>query len=253
HLSQAARINRLSGSGEALGYIEFTDYADTTYRYDVSGLNYVEYGELGSLIDLAGPVSQLQFSCYDGSDMASGPITDVNAVNLIKIEVTMTNSAEFAQDLVLSTSVFLNGGAILTTPDFEGWWCMDDDGGQMASDSSGRERHGTLENMSGNEWTTGVLGGALEFNGNSDYVDLPIGKVIENATDCTFAAWVKWSGQGDNYQRVFDFGSSTSVYMFLMANGGNGKPRFSITDFGSSNDDDVYAPDVLTADWHHMA
>ena len=123
HLSQAERIMSVSGSGESLGYIEFTDYAETTYRYDISDSNYVEYGELGSLVDIAGPVSQLQFRCYDGNDMASGPITDVNAVNLINIEVTITNSGERAQDKVFSTTVFLNGGAILTTPYFEGWWC----------------------------------------------------------------------------------------------------------------------------------
>ncbi|MCF7974384.1 MAG: LamG domain-containing protein [Phycisphaerae bacterium] len=252
YLASAASIESVSSSGDVLGYLQFKDYEDTTFRYAVNESGYVEYGEPNAMNEIAGPVSQFQLTCYDGNDLSS-PITDVNAMRLIHVDVACTSSIESDQDMTFTTSIFINTDRALTTPFFEGWWCMDDDGGKIALDSSGHGRDGTLMNMQGNEWTTGVLGGALELNGSADYVDLPIGSVIETATDCTVAAWVMWSGHGDIWQRVFDFGTGTTKYMMLTVNDGNGEPRFSITDSGSTNDDDVDAPDPLSADWHHMA
>jgi len=62
NLSKAVRITDVSDSAETDGYIEFEDNASDTLRYDISGSNYVEFGEVGSLNDLAGPVSQLLFT-----------------------------------------------------------------------------------------------------------------------------------------------------------------------------------------------
>ena len=58
-LSQVASIEAVSNANVTQGHIEFKDNEDDTYRYDISGSNYVEYGQVGSLIDLAGPVNQL--------------------------------------------------------------------------------------------------------------------------------------------------------------------------------------------------
>jgi len=62
-----------------------------------------------------------------------------------------------------------------------------------------------------------VLGGAtldgsgrLTLDGDNDYVDLPNG-ILDGLTDATFEAWVKWNGTAAGpWQRVFDFGTSTS-------------------------------------------
>jgi len=249
-LSQVASIESVSSADETQGYIEFTDFQEDTFRYDISGSGYVEFGEIGSLVDLAGPVSQLQFTCYDGNDLST-PITDANLIRLITIETTITHSGELTQDKVFSTSVFINQDMAKTH--FEGWWCLDDDGGKTALDSSGYGRDGTLENMSGNEWTTGVQGGALEFNGSTDYVDLPIGTVIEAATDCTIAAWVNWSGLGSTYQRVFDFRRSSTYYMYFTPEAAWGGMRFAITDGGQWREERTTTSEPLGTGWHHFA
>ena len=36
----------------------------------------------------------------------------------------------------------------------------------------------------------------------------------------SFAAWIRWNG-GANWQRIFDFGNSTTHYMFLTPNVGS--------------------------------
>jgi len=52
-----------------------------------------------------------------------------------------------------------------------GWWRFDEAGGVVAFDSSGKEHNGILKNMAGTEWTSGMLNGALAFDGANDLVD----------------------------------------------------------------------------------
>ncbi|MCP4452176.1 MAG: hypothetical protein GY809_11990 [Planctomycetes bacterium] len=251
-LNVARQITAVSTANDATGYIEFTDNDETTRRFDINGAtDYVQHGPVGDLADLAGPVSQLQFTCYDPCDLNT-PITDVNEIRLIKIKATLTNADELGQDKVFNTSVFIWRDG--TTSDLKGWWCLDDEEGTTARDSSGGGYHGTLKNMAGDEWTTGVLDGALEFDGYNDYVDLPIGTLVAEATDCTVAAWVKWSGQGDSWQRVFDFGNSTTEYMYFTINGGDDDPmRFAITDGGYSDEERTEVSYPMASDWRHVA
>ncbi len=252
HLSVAASIESVSDSSEVLGHIEFVATDENTYRYDVGDSGYAEYGQVDSQCDLAGTVTQLQFTCYDGNDMSS-PITDANEIRLIKIEITIANGSDDCRDKTFQTAVFIEKDPATTIPNFEGWWCLDDATGITAADSSGNGRHGTLENMSGDEWTTGVLDGALEFNGSGDYVDLPIGTLIEDATDCTVALWVNWSVRNDTWDHIFDFGSSTADHMYLVANGYDEYIRFAITDGGWSNEERIETTTSLGGGWHHVA
>ena len=60
---------------------------------------------------------------------------------------------------------------VLTTGNrLRGHWKLDEAAGTTAADSSGNGNHGTLTNMAGTEWTTGQVDGALEFDGNNDYI-----------------------------------------------------------------------------------
>jgi hypothetical protein len=65
--------------------------------------------------------------------------------------------------------------------------------------------HGTL--MAG----ASIANGALVLSGgqNGQYLDLPNG-LISTLTNATLEAWVTWTGTaGGDWQRIFDFGSST--------------------------------------------
>ncbi len=91
-----------------------------------------------------------------------------------------------------------------------------------------------------------VLGDALELDG-SGYVALP-----DPVANCkTVTAWVKWNGGGD-WQRIFDFGTDTSQYMFLSPRASSGKMRFGIRNGGGEQT--VEAPFALpTNTWCHVA
>jgi len=105
NLSKASKITAVSGPNVVSGYIEFKDNNSVTFRYDVSS-SYVEYGQTGNLSNLAGPVSQLQFTCYDYNDFNT-PTTDVNSIRLVKVQTTLANSLLHSQDKTLTASVYL--------------------------------------------------------------------------------------------------------------------------------------------------
>lgn len=251
-LSQAKSITSVSDSDTNLGTITFTDNQDTVYRYHVNGTNQVQFGEVGSLSTLAGPVAKFKFTCYDSNDLTS-PITDVNDIRFIKIESEFINSGELTQNQSFSTSVFINVDPIQAVSDMVGWWCLDDATGTTATDSSGLGNHGTLINMSNDAWTQGIFSGALEFDGTDDYVDLPIGSVIQNLTNCTISGWVNWSGSGDTWQRIFDFGTNTDYNMFLTPNTNEGKVKFAMTQNSWMDEDQTISSESLSSEWHFWA
>ncbi len=107
NLSKAARITAVSDSNTVNGYIEFTDNDANSFRYDVNGAsNYVEFGLVGSLSDLAGPVNQFQFTCYDACDL-NIPITNTGAIRSVKVETTLANTALLGQNKTFTTQAYL--------------------------------------------------------------------------------------------------------------------------------------------------
>ncbi len=134
-----------------------------------------------------------------------------------------------------------------STTGLVGWYKMDDN----VQDSSGKNYNGTL--TSGAGYDTGVDGKALGFNGSSTYVDLPIGPAINTMTNMTIATQVNFSGGTGSWQRIFDFGSSSTNYMFLSPRQGtSGSMRFAIRTT-AVGEQIVDSPAVLPTGWHHVA
>ena len=112
NLSKTARITAVSDSNTVNGYIEFTGNDANSFRYDVNAIsNYVEFGLIGNLSEMVGPVSQLLFTCYDSNDLDT-PITDVNSIRFIKVQTTLTNPAKLAQDMTFSTQAYIRTNAL---------------------------------------------------------------------------------------------------------------------------------------------
>lgn len=92
-------------------------------------------------------------------------------------------------------------------------------------------------------------GGVLKLDGNSNYVALP--NAVANAS--TFAAWVKWNGGGD-WQRIFDFGSGATNYLFLTPSASSGHIRFAITASGTAGEKIIESTGPMpTNTWCHVA
>jgi hypothetical protein len=121
-------------------------------------------------------------------------------------------------------------------------------------DVSGHGYTGVLTGITFLDSMTG-FGKAAQFNGTTGYVDLGASfgsGLIKSLTNGTATAWVNYTGAGNTWQRVFDFGSSTTVYMFLCTRNGSNYPRFAIMGSGKA---EVGASDsrVMSTGWHHLA
>ncbi len=118
NLSKAKKITVVSDSSVTNGYIQFVDNNDVNNRYDIASANsYVEYGPIGTLSDLAGPVSSLKFTCYDACnlDTALSPVTDVNVIRAVKVDATITNSASMGQAKTFTTRAYLRTNSVAGT------------------------------------------------------------------------------------------------------------------------------------------
>ena len=143
-----------------------------------------------------------------------------------------------------SASATTTGAAVAIS-----WLKLDETNGTTAADASGNTNAGTLVNSPA--WIGGKAGNALALNGSNQYATLP-NDVISNLHDFTVATWVYWNG-GGNWQRIFDFGSGTSNYLFLSPkNGANGKLRFAIKNGGGEQIIDGNAV-LPSGGWHHVA
>jgi hypothetical protein len=129
-------------------------------------------------------------------------------------------------------------------------------------DGSGHGRHATTYNDPVYVSGPTDFGTALELDGLNDYVELPIGSVINTLTDCTIATWVNWSGQANTWQRIFDFGSPPAsddedpmFYMFITTDAGGGNLRFAIKNGETTGgaEDQSTSSDVFPSGWQHVA
>jgi len=156
----------------------------------------------------------------------------------------------------LSCFVLVLGLALINTaeaqdPNLVGWWKLDETAG-IPIDSSGMGNHGmTYGNP---QWYTSEVGGALDFDGEDDYVNLPIGSIIASLTDSTFAIWTNFSNTGGAWQRLWDFGTGEDIYMFLSPRtGAEGPMRFAITTTSTIGESMIDTPTTLATGWHHVA
>ena len=105
-LTEANSIAAVSDSNETNGYIQFLNNDGNTMRYEIDASNYVVYGPVGNLSELTGPVSQLQFTCYDACDLDTA-ITDVNSIRTVKVQTTLTNSTALGRNQSFTAQAYL--------------------------------------------------------------------------------------------------------------------------------------------------
>ena len=86
-------------------------------------------------------------------------------------------------------------------------------------DRSGYGNHGTLTNMTNDDWVVSGGAGALDFDGVNDYVDLSLRSKISSTGDFTIAGWVSLNAAPGNIGAIF------SQYL---ANQNNGRFIFGV-------------------------
>jgi len=105
-LMKAKRIMAVSDPCDVNGFIEFRDNNSNIMRYQIGANNYVQFGPVGNLSDLAGPVSSLQFACYSPYDLNT-PISDVDYIRSIEVQAGLPNPNEMGRDQSLTAWAYL--------------------------------------------------------------------------------------------------------------------------------------------------
>ena len=61
----------------------------------------------------------------------------------------------------------------------------------QAGDSSGSNDHAQMYNMNSNDWVSGQIGNAIDFDGSNDYLRTSATNIGNGATELTLAMWIK--------------------------------------------------------------
>ncbi len=135
------------------------------------------------------------------------------------------------------------------TPALGHRYSFSETGGASTSDSVGGPAWaGALPNG-------GTLsGGQLTLVSNSlQYASLPAG-IVSTLSNFTALTWINLASTA-NWARVFDFGNSTTVYMYLAPqNGSSGKVRYAITTNSTAGEQQINCNSTLTTGaWHQLA
>jgi hypothetical protein len=123
-----------------------------------------------------------------GSGYFNGKIDEVRMYNRALTAGEIKSQYDAATPDKGNSSVSQPQGTGRLDSGLAGYWKLDDGSGTSAGDASTNANTGTLTN--GPTWTTGQIGGAVNFDGTDDYIDLGDLSVTESAPALTWSLWV---------------------------------------------------------------
>ncbi len=141
---------------------------------------------------------------------------------------------------MFSLCLVLTGAANAADPNLMCWWTFDGN----ALDTSGNERHGTLNGSP--TFGPGVFGQALEFQDNPDYVTIDGYKGVLGTHAFSITAWVKTANPA-NIEQIVHWGAHVGGQRVEFRINSN---RLRI----SHGDGNVQGnTDLIDGEWHHVA
>jgi|GEM_PF-335428 len=206
----------------------------------------------GTRVDYPGNAAAIAMPLWKqwNIDLASVVGVSLKAVNTLTVGVSGSGEGVLYVDDI---RLYRSAPAVVQPVDpgtagLSAYYALDGD----AKDGSGHGYNGTAMGNQTYADDSGY-GKAIQLNGTDDYVDLPIGPLLSTLADATFTTRVNVSNASGGWQRIFDFGMDTNVYMFLTPTAGSsGAVRFAITTTGGGGESVLNASASLTG-WHHVA
>jgi len=97
-----------------------------------------------------------------------------------------------------------------SSADLVAHWKFDEGSGDVAHDTSGNGNDGTF--VGDPQWATGKFGGALEFDGSYDYIEIPFNESLRviNQGDFSVSAWFRLNEIPSEYKVVLQQGDDAS-------------------------------------------
>ncbi|MCX5646231.1 MAG: discoidin domain-containing protein [Phycisphaerae bacterium] len=132
-----------------------------------------------------------------------------------------------------------------------GHWTFDEGQGAIAHDSSGNGLDGTLR---GNPtWVTGgQVGGALDFNGSTAYVEIPNNSLLSLTTEITIAAWTNMRTTASGEMAILSKGSwAANNLPYEVTEDAGGVIYWQFYNDAGRDTCSPTSPSV--GEWHHIA
>jgi hypothetical protein len=127
-----------------------------------------------------------------------------------------------------------------------GWWKFDETGGGTAKDSSGNNHDGIL--IGDAKWAKGKIGGAIELDGNGDFVKIADKAAFDIGGQVTVACWVNIRSVPHDYTAIVTKGDNS---WRLSTAGRQRKFHASVSDWNRLVVDGSRM--VNPNEWHHVA
>ncbi len=127
-----------------------------------------------------------------------------------------------------------------------GWWKLDESEGTTVADSSGNGNNGTLQGDPQWRPAEGKIGGAIELDGNGDFVKIANESAFDITGQITIAAWVNISSVPQEWTGIVTKGDSAWRLSTDFAN--------NVFHFGVAEGDYINGQrSVGSNQWHHVA
>jgi serine/threonine protein kinase/Flp pilus assembly protein TadD len=130
------------------------------------------------------------------------------------------------------------------------WWRLDEDSGRIATDSSGSGCVGTLKGDPQWQSSVGKVGGALEFDGEGDYIEVGNESSFDFIDKITVAAWVNITTVPREWTAIVTKGNSA---WRLSTCRDERKFHFAITGVGLGSSWIHGEKEVSAGKWYHVA
>jgi len=127
------------------------------------------------------------------------------------------------------------------------YWSFDEGSGNIVYDASGNNNHGSLIN--GPKWTQGKIGGALQFDGVNDYVEVPDSESLDITKAITVGAWVYPRARQSVYDRDGIVIKGGAYYLTITPSGKVAVHFYGLTSPGYHDSNQI----VPLNQWSHIA
>jgi len=110
HLAAARRVTAASADTSDNGYVQFEAADGASYRCALGAGGYVEFGPVGNLSELVGPVDYLRFVCYDGNDLVN-PAPTPEGTRLVTWEAGLRSAGPMTRGKIIRGACYLRVSA----------------------------------------------------------------------------------------------------------------------------------------------
>jgi len=176
----------------------------------------------------------------------------------IIITIAILSTIAIGSTTVLGLNGYFGGGAgtAITgdtlTRGLVGYWTFDESTGTTAFDSTDNNNDGTLTNMTpASDWTTGKVGGALDFDGVDDVVKMSSDPALEGFSAITLMAWIYPTSTGLDY-RIISKSNGGSSDDYSLTHDASEELRFRVTAAGGELEFDTSGDQVPQNEWTHV-